>query len=133
MYGCSRFRPGWEGAMRTLKSKMVILGVALAVSVFLGLFLLKPAKKSGDKPGIPWSAAGLLAAGVGVTVWLRRRSQRTGQETGGRLRCLEKVRLQPGKVLHLVEADGVRLLVSSGENGIRLVTRLEEEEKEASS
>lgn len=119
--------------MRTLRSKMVILGVALAVSVFLGFFLLKPAKTSGDKPGIPWSAIGLLTAGVGAAVWLRRRSQRTVQETEGRLRCLEKVRLQPGKVLHLVEADGVRLLVSSGENGIRLVTRLEEEEKEVSS
>ena len=119
--------------MRTLRSKMMVLGVALAVSVFLGFFLLKPAKKSGDKPGIPWSATGLLAAGVGAAVWLRRKSQRTGQETEGRLRCLEKVRLQPGKVLHLVEVEGVRLLVSSGENGVQLVTRLEEEEKEASS
>jgi hypothetical protein len=112
---------------------MVMLGVALAVSILLGFFLLKPAKKSGAKPGIPWSATGLLAVGVGAAVWLKRRSQRAGQETEGRLRCLEKVRLQPGKVLHLVEADGVRLLVSSGENGIRLVTRLEEEEKEVSS
>jgi len=119
--------------MRTLKSKMVVLGVALAVSAFLGLFLLKPSKKDGTKPGIPWSATGLLAAGVGAAVWLRRRSQKAEQESEGRLRCLEKVRLQPGKVLHLVEADGVRLLVSSGENGISLVTRLEEEEKEASS
>lgn len=119
--------------MKTLKSRMVILGVALAASVFLGLFLLKPAKKEADKPGIPWSAAGLLAAGTGTAFWLRRRSQRNNQEAEGRLRCLERIRLQPGKVLHLVEADGVRLLVSSGENGIRLVTRLEEEEKEASS
>lgn len=119
--------------MRTLKSKMAILVVALAVSVFLGFFLLKPARKSGERPGIPWSATGLLAAGVGAAVWLRRRSQRIGQENEGRLRCLEKVRLQPGKVLHLIEADGVRLLVSSGENGIRLVTRLEDQEKEAAS
>jgi len=119
--------------MRTLKSRMVILGAALVVSVFLGFFLLKPAKKSGGQPDVPWGATGLLAAGAGAAVWLRRRSQRSGQETGGRLRCLEKVRLQPGKVLHLVEADGIRLLVSSGENGIRLVTRLEEEEQEAAS
>lgn len=119
--------------MRTLRSRIVMLGVALAASVFLGLFLLKPAKKSGDKPGVPWSAAGLLAVGAGAAVWLRRRTQRAGQDAEGRLRCLEKVRLQPGKVLHLVEADGVRLLVSSGENGIRLVTRLEDEDKEVSS
>ena len=118
--------------MKTLKSRIVMLGAALAASVILGLFLLKPAEKDTNKPGIPWSATGLLAVGAGAAVWLRRRSRRAGQETGGRLRCLEKIRLQPGKVLHLVEADGVRLLVSSGENGIRLVTRLEEEEKEVS-
>lgn len=119
--------------MKTLKSRMIMLAIALAASVFLGLFLLKPAKKSAGKPGIPWSATAMLAVGAGVVVWLKRRAQRNGQETEGRLRCLEKVRLQPGKVLHLVEADGVRLLVSSGENGIQLVTRLEEEEKEAAS
>lgn len=119
--------------MKTHKTKIVVLGVALAASVFLGLFLLKPARKGTEQPAIPWSATGLLAFGVGAAVWLRRRSLRAGQETEGRLRCLEKVRLQPGKMLHLVEADGVRLLVSSGENGIRLVTRLEEEEKEVSS
>ena len=119
--------------MKTLKSRMVMLGVALAASVLLGLLLLKPANKGIDKPGIPWSATALLVVGAGAAVWFRRRSQRVNQEADGRLRCLEKVRLQPGKVLHLIEADGVRLLVSSGENGIRLVTRLEEEEMEASS
>ena len=119
--------------MKALKSRMVMLGVALAASVLLGLFLLKPTKKSTDKPGIPWSATALLAVGAGAAFWFKRRNQRANQEAGGRLRCLERVRLQPGKVLHLVEADGVRLLLSSGENGVRLVTRLENEEKEASS
>lgn len=122
--------------MKTLRSRIVMLGAALAASVLLGLFLLRPAEKQGDKPSIPWSATALLAAGAGATVWLRRRSSRAGRETEGRLRCLERVRLQPGKVLHLIEVDGVRLLVSSGENGVRLVTRLEDledEEKEVSS
>ena len=122
--------------MKTLKSRMVMLGVALAASVLLGLFLLKPADKQADKPGIPWSATALLAVGAGAAVWLKRRSLQAGRETEGRLRSLERVRLQPGKVLHLIEVDGVRLLVSSGENGVGLVTRLgdlEEEEMEVSS
>jgi hypothetical protein len=119
--------------MKTLKSRMVMLGAALAVSVLLGLFLLKPANQKTDKPGIPWSAAILLAAGAGAAIWFKRRSLRAGREAEGRLRCLERVRLQPGRVLHLIEVDGVCLLLSSGENGIRLVTRLGEEEGEASS
>ena len=125
--------------MKTFKSRMMMLGVALAASVLLGLFLLKPADKQADKSGIPWSATALLAVGAGAAVWLRRRSLRAGREAEGRLRCLERVRLQPGKVLHLIEVDCVRLLVSSGENGVRLVTRLgdlediEGEEKEVSS
>lgn len=108
-----------------------MLGAALAISVLLGLFLLKPADRQAGKPGIPWSATALLVAGAGAAVWLRRRNLRAGQEAEGRLRCLERVRLQPGKVLHLIEVDGVRLLVSCGENGVRLVTRLENENQEA--
>jgi hypothetical protein len=119
--------------MKTLKSRIVVLGVALAASVLLGLLLLKPANQPAGKPGVPWGATAALAAGAGAAFWLRRRSQKSGQESGGRIRCLERLRLQPGKLLYLIEADGVRLLVSSGENGIRLVTRLEDEDQEASS
>jgi uncharacterized membrane protein len=119
--------------MKTLKSRIVVLGAALAASVLLGLILLGPAERNTEKPRVPWSAAALLATGAGAAFWLRRRSRRAEREAGGRLRCLERLRLQPGKLLHLIEADGVRLLVSSGENGIRLVTRLEEEDQEAAS
>lgn len=119
--------------MKTLKSRVVILAVALVASVLLGVFLLRPGNPKAEGASIPWGTTALLVTSAGAVVWLRRRSLRAGQAAEGRLKCLEKVRLQPGKVLHLVEVDGVRLLVSSGENGVQLVTRIEEEKEEAAS
>ena len=45
-------------------------------------------------------------------------------EPAERLRCLQRLQLEPGSCLHLVEVDGRELLLASGPAGVRLLTRL---------
>lgn len=111
--------------MKVNRNRLVLLAGALAAAVLLGVFLLRPDGKRADDSKVPWGSAAVAATAAGAVFWFKRRGPRGIHRAAGRLQVLEGIRLQPGKSLHLVEADGVRLLLSSSENGIRLVTRLE--------
>jgi hypothetical protein len=104
---------------------MAMLVAALVLSVALGLAVFKPGTPGERTSGIPTGLIVLGSVAIGCVVWFLRRSGTGARRDGGRLKCLDRIRLQPGRDLHLVEAEGVRLLVSSGENGVQLVTRLE--------
>ncbi|MBW1809804.1 MAG: flagellar biosynthetic protein FliO [Deltaproteobacteria bacterium] len=102
----------------------LMLVAALGLVLLLGLSVLRPGGKPNQKSSFPWtSLAGLGAVGIVISWTLRRRSNCSQDETR-RLVCVERMKLQPGKVLHLIEVDGSRLLVSSSEKGIQLVTDL---------
>jgi flagellar biogenesis protein FliO len=66
-----------------------------------------------------------LGAALAALWWLRRARVRAGQGASpARLRILERARLQDGAGLHLVEVEGLRLLVGTGQGGPRLLARL---------
>lgn len=111
--------------MKTLRSRVMLLGAALGLTLLLGTFLLKPAKEKSPSSGFPWAAAAGMA-GIGVVAYLaRKKSTSARQDQIENLTCRETLRLQPGKVLHLVEADNRRLLVSTSEQGVQLVCELD--------
>jgi flagellar biosynthesis protein FliO len=110
--------------MKISSSRSLLLVVALGLILMLGLSVLGPGRKPNQKSTLPWtSLAGLGTLGIAISWVLRRRSRCTQDETR-HLVCVERMKLQPGKVLHLIEVDGSRLLVSSSEKGIHLVTNL---------
>ena len=110
--------------MKISSSRSLLLVVALGLVLMLGLSVLRSVGKSNQKSSLPWmSLAGLATVGIAISWMLRRRSKSAQDETR-RLVCIERMKLQPGKVLHLIEVDGSRLLVSSSEKGIHLVTDL---------
>lgn len=111
--------------MKTLRSRLVLLGAALLLVLALGSFLLGPGKAQKRSHSFPWAAAAGVAV-VGVVAYLaRKRATSSGAVEAGLLSCMERLRLQPGKVLHLVEADGRRLLVATSEKGVQLVCELD--------
>jgi flagellar biogenesis protein FliO len=111
--------------MKISSSRSLMLVIALGLVLLLGLGFLRPAGQPNQKSSFPWmSLAGLGAVGIVISWMLRRRSSCSHDETR-RLVCVERMKLQPGKVLHLIEVDGSRLLVSSSEKGIHLVTNLQ--------
>jgi len=111
--------------MKTLRSRVMLLGAALGLVLVLGTFLLRPAKGKAHGGGFPWKAAAGVVVIGGLALVARRKTTASRQAGIERLNCLEQLRLQPGKVLHLVEADGKRLLVSTCERGVQLLCDLD--------
>ncbi len=117
--------------MNLLRERARWLAMAGGAAVLLGIFVLRPARDMGGRTderygsGIQVLAVGGLAA-VGALLWWRKR-RRTGELDGpGRLQLVERIRLEPGKTLHLVEVDECRLLLTATEQGLRLLARLDE-------
>lgn len=111
--------------MKTLRSRVMLLGAALGLVLLLGSFLLRPDDKRAGSGKFPWApAVGVVAVGV-VAFFARRRATAGSREGVEHMTCVEKLRLQPGKVLHLVEVDGTRLLLSTSESGVQLVCELD--------
>lgn len=115
--------------MKTLRNRLVILAGAMGLAVVLAVGLLP---RGGDEPGsgFPIAVLSLLVAAGGTAFWLRRRAGGTARDGGARLRVVERVRLQPGRELCLIQAEGRRLLIAAGEGGVRLLARLHAVDRE---
>ena len=112
--------------MKILRSRLVLLFGAMGLAIVLALGLL-PRGADDSGTGLPITAPLLLGGGGVAALWLRRRKTTVARDGGGRLRVIERIRLQPGRELCLLEAEGRRLLVASGEGGVQLLARLGEE------
>jgi hypothetical protein len=106
--------------------RLVLLGAALLAASLLGTWGLQPgpAAASPAGAGAPWVWIGALGLGGTGWWWFRRQRARRRADLAERLRCLQRLQLEPGSCLHLVEVDGRELLLASGPAGVRLLTRL---------
>lgn len=112
--------------MKTLRNRLFLLIGAMLLATVLALGLLpRGANESGT--GLPVAVPLLLGGGGVAALWLRRRNASAVRDGGGRLRVIDRIRLQPGRELCLLEAEGRHLLVTAGEGGVRLLARLGEE------
>jgi flagellar biogenesis protein FliO len=109
--------------MKTLSERLKILGAAFAAVLLLGIFLLR-AQGGGRHAAFPKAALMIVVLSAAIAWWLRRRGARAVHHEAGCLTNVDSLNLQPGRTLYLIDLEGRRLLVSSSENGIRLVYEL---------
>jgi hypothetical protein len=93
------------------------------VAVFLGLLFLRPPTESKEGDLSMGLLGGSCLALVGL-MWWRKKALKRDVRGAGRMEWIEKIRLEPGCHLHLVEVDGDRLVLTNAAQGLRLITRL---------
>ncbi len=125
MCACASLRSfaGWM--MKALSDRLKILAAAFGAVLLLGFFLLRAQGGAGQQAAFPTAAVLVVGVPAAIAWWLRRRNARDERRSAGSLTNLDSLKLQPGRTLHLIDLEGQRLLVSSSENGIRLVYRID--------
>jgi hypothetical protein len=109
--------------MNRRRNRLMWLLVAFAMAVGLSLLLLKQASGASASAGGAWRLWIPGAILLAVPLW-RKRLQGRGDRSRLQLVEIERLRLDPGGVVFLVEACGERLLLAGSSGGLRLIDRL---------
>ncbi|MBN2493183.1 MAG: flagellar biosynthetic protein FliO [Deltaproteobacteria bacterium] len=109
------------------RRKLVWLSICALAALLLGSLYMRPGDSPSERSGAGAGTGALVAGGLAVAWSVRRaRSKARAAEGAGRLRSLERIRLDPGRSLHLIEAEGRRFLVAcSTEQGLQLLAHLD--------
>jgi hypothetical protein len=112
--------------MKSIPSRVLMLVAAAGVTVLLSLVIIGNEGSGGSQSGLPFAGFAGLAVVAASSWWIRGRLSSKDMAAKSRLVCVERIRLAPGKALHLVEVGNESLLVASAENGIQLIAKLEQ-------
>jgi flagellar biogenesis protein FliO len=104
-----------------LKRKFLLIGLTGLIAL-LGMVALRPSGEPGEGTGFGSEFYLLSVFLLGGVWWFRRQVFKERCPKGeSKMQCLQQIRLEPGRMLHLVDVEGVRLLLGSGEKGLSLL------------